>query len=338
MTHFPRRTFLAAAGSLAAGVAIHDLSTLSAEEPTVKPDPSADLPIVDTHQHLWNLQEQSLPWLKGNDGVLGRSYGLKEYRAAIEGTRIAQAVYMEVDVAPTEQAAEAERLIAICQKADAPTRAAVISGRPNSAGFAEYIRPFAKSPYIKGVRQVLHPPETPRGLCVEPQFVASMKLLGELGLSFDLCMRAGELADGAALAEKAPDTRFIVDHCGNADPVAFLPADRRPRAAEHKMEVWRRGLAQLADRKNVVCKISGIIARAPAGSDLPALLAPVVNHCLDIFGPDRVIFGSDWPVCLLGAPLAKWVSALRSIIANRPAAEQRKLLSENAVRMYGLKL
>lgn len=332
MTHLDRRHFLAAAaGTFAAGA----LSHLSAQESPVKPDL---LPLVDTHQHLWDLEKQSLPWLKGNTTVLAKSYGLKEYAAATEGTKIAQAVYMEVDVAPEQQTAEADKLLAICGSKDAPTRGAVISGRPNSPEFEAYIRKYAQNPAIKGVRQVLHPDGTKRGLCLEPQFVSSMKLLAQLGLSYDLCMRPGELADAVTLAEKCPDTQFILDHCGNADPVAFLPRDRRPRAPEHDLAAWRKDITALAGRRNVVCKISGIIARAPENFSLVELLSPVVNSCLDAFGPDRVIFGSDWPVCLLGASLARWVETLRTIVAKRPEEEQKKLFSENAVKLYRLKL
>jgi L-fuconolactonase len=94
---------------------------------------------------------------------------------------------------------------------------------------------------------------------------------------------------------------------------------------------------QLAARPNVICKISGIIARVPQPWSAEDL-APIVNHCLDAFGLERVIFGSDWPVCLTGAPLREWVAALRQIIAARPADQQRKLLHDNAVRFYGLQL
>jgi L-fuconolactonase len=91
----------------------------------------------------------------------------------------------------------------------------------------------------------------------------------------------------------------------------------------------------LAARKNTICKISGIIARVPKEWNAEDL-APIVNHCLDTFGPDRVIFGSDWPVCLLGAPLKEWVAALRQIIAERPAEEQQKVMAENATAFYKL--
>jgi predicted TIM-barrel fold metal-dependent hydrolase len=161
-----------------------------------------------------------------------------------------------------------------------------------------------------------------------------------LALSFDLCLRPKDLSDGIKLAEKCPDTRFILDHCGNADPKAFLkPGDSRLAKVrpDHEVEPWKRDISLLAKRPNVICKISGIIARIPREWRTDDL-APIVNHCLDEFGPDRVIFGSDWPVCLLGSKLANWVTALRQIIANRSSTEQRKLLSDNAALTYGLKV
>ena len=304
------------------------------------------LPIIDCHQHLWDLEKFKLPWIEPGT-LLGRSYVTKDYLAAIDGTGIKHAVYMEVDVDPAQQTAEAEHLIEICKSGNAlpagrmtvPTIAAVISGRPASDTFKDYITPLAKSDYIKGLRQVLHGGSTPAGYCLQKPFVRGIQVLGELGLSFDLCMRPKELPDGAKLADQCPGTRFIVDHCGNADVKAFFkPSDKRLEGVkpDHDAEAWKRDIDALAAKKNVICKISGIIARVPKEWSAEDL-APVVNHCLDSFGPDRVIFGSDWPVCLLGAPLKAWVEALRQIIASRPAAEQRKLLSQNATAFYGLK-
>jgi L-fuconolactonase len=296
-----------------------------------------EIPIIDCHQHLWDLDKFKLPWIKPGT-LLGRSYVMSDYRAAIAGTGIKNSVYMEVDIEPSQQQAEAEHLIEICKSGQAPTIAAVISGRPASDTFNAYISQFKGSPYIKGIRQVLHGGSTPAGYCLNDSFVRGIRLLGELGLSFDLCLRPKELADGAALAEKCPSTRFIVDHCGNADVKAFFQAgDSRLAGAkpDHDADAWRRDMERLAAQKNVICKISGIVARVPkewsAGD-----LAPIVNHCLDAFGPNHVVFGSDWPVCLNGAPLREWVAALQQIIASRPVAEQRQLLQENAARFYRL--
>jgi predicted TIM-barrel fold metal-dependent hydrolase len=297
---------------------------------------SNEIAIVDTHQHLWDLSKIQPPWLSGAPKILSQTYGLEEYAKATEGLNIVQAVYMEVDVSPADQTKEADALIQICREGKSPTVAAVISGRPGEASFAPYIKKYAQKKEIKGVRQVLHAESAAKGLCLQPQFVASIKLLGELGLSFDLCMRPGELSDGLALAKQCPGTRFIVDHCGNASPDAFLPSNLRKGELKHDPQKWRDDIKALADCDNVICKISGVIASAPKDIPFADSLAPIVNHCLDSFGMKRVVFGGDWPVCLLGGSYRDWVTALRKIIADRPAADQKKLLHENARAFYTL--
>ena len=292
------------------------------------------LPIVDTHQHLWDLSLFKPPWLATAPPVIAEQHVTADYLKATEGLNVVKAVYMEVDVAPSQQVQEAKHVIGLCKSDLHPTVAAVISGRPNSDGFAKYIGQFQDSPYIKGVRQVLQVPGTPAGYCLQPQFVKSVQLLGEMGMSFDLCMRPRELADGLRLAKQCPDTRFIVDHCGNADPKAFKKSESTSEPW-HDADGWKRDIEALGKNDRVVCKISGIVARAPQGWQ-PDDLVVIINHCLDSFGPDRVMFGSDWPVCKLGGSLKQWVDALKVVIADRPLADQKKLLHDNASAFYGL--
>jgi len=289
------------------------------------------LPIVDTHQHLWDLSRLRPPWLK-EGSPLARNHTATEYLEATRGLNVVKAVYMEVAVADADLVAEAEQVIAICRRADTPTVAAVIGGRPAANGFAEYVARFKDSPYVKGVRQIVHRRKAAVHPCLEAAFVRGVRLLGEAGLSFDLCVGPAELLDGEKLVVQCPHTRFVVTHCGNADPKAFRRGESKPT---HDPDLWRRGMDALAKRPNTICKISGIVARVPKEWSA-ADLAPIVNHCLDAFGPDRVVFGSDWPVCTRGAPLRAWVAALKQIIAARPETDQRKLLHDNAVRFYGL--
>ncbi|MFZ1754559.1 MAG: amidohydrolase family protein [Caldilineaceae bacterium] len=295
-------------------------------------------PIIDTHQHLWDIQKFRLPWLAGAP-ALARNHLTRDYLAATAGLGVVKAIYMEVDVAPEQQADEADALIELCAQADTPTVAAVISGRPGSPDFGAYIRRYAQHPAIVGVRQVLHVPATPQGYCLTPQFVENIQLLGALGLSFDICMRPGDLGDGVELARRCPNTRFVVDHCGNGNPYVIaggepLPADE-PFA--HTRSQWMDDMAALASLPNTIAKISGIIASTRPGWTADDL-APTVNHCLDVFGFDRVVFGGDWPVCNLGAgsSYAGWVTALRSIVADRSPKEQAALFHDNAVAFYGL--
>jgi predicted TIM-barrel fold metal-dependent hydrolase len=312
-----RREFLKAT---LAGVATAATTSMAHAERAA----DAALPIVDTHQHLWDLDKFQLPWLKDAPAI-AKSYVMADYLKATAGLNVVKAVYMEVDVTPMQQQAEADFVSELCRRGDTPTRAAVISGRPAADDFPRYIDQFKDSKFIKGIRQVLHGGSTPAGYCLDPKFVKGIQRLGDLGLSFDLCMRPGELSDGAKLADACPNTRFILDHCGNAD------------VRKKDLSRWKKEIATVAMRKNVVvCKISGIVANATPGTWTADDLAPAINHTLDVFGPDRVQFGGDWPVCTLAASFRQWVDALKQIVRDRPIDQQRRLFHDNAVRIYGL--
>ncbi|MEO1996273.1 MAG: amidohydrolase family protein, partial [Planctomycetaceae bacterium] len=280
------------------------------------------------HQHLWDLTKLNLPWLK-NDGVqaINRSFVMQDYLQATQQAHVVKTVYMEVNVHPSHQVKEAEYVIDLCQRDDNPMRAAVIGGFPHDAGFSSQITKLAKSRFIKGVRTVLHDPDRPRGLCLRPEFVKGIKHLGELGLSFDLCMRPDELMDGVKLAKSCPQTRFVVDHCGN---MSITSTDRKQRQA------WMDGIKAAAQLDNVVCKISGIVVTAENAQWKPADLAPNMNYCMDAFGEDRAYFGGDWPVCTLKSTFVRWVDALKWIVRDRSRESQKKLFHDNAVRFYGL--
>ena len=279
------------------------------------------IPIIDTHQHLWDLSKFDLPWLRGG-GPIAKDHLMSDYLTEAAGLNVVKTVYMEVDVAPEQRDAEAEYVIDLCRRGDNPMVGAVIGGDPASPDFNAYIARFAANPYIKGVRQVLHG-GLEVGYCLRDVFVAGVKRLGEHGLRCDLCLRPDELADGAQLAARCPQTRFVLDHCGNA-PVY----DDRAQ--------WKRGLDAVAQRPNVICKISGIIAQVKREGWSPDDLAPIILHCAEAFGRDRIIFASDWPVCTLGATLQEWVRALQSIVAAWPEVDQHKLFHDNAARFYSI--
>ena len=289
------------------------------------------IPIVDTHQHLWDIQQFDLPWVEGA-GPLKKNHTMDDYLATVDGLDVAKTVYMEVDVVPHDREREVEFVIDMCERDDNPMAGAVVSGEPGSEGFAEYVRGFAGNDRIKGIRRVLHTREMDKGHCLNDEFIGDVRLLGELGLTYDICMRPDELADGIELVDRCPGTRFIVDHCGNADPAIVAGTGD---SDSHGRDQWIQDMEAFGQRPHVTCKISGIVARV---SDTWTAddLAPTINHCLDVFDSERVIAASDWPVCTLGASLADWFSALRSIISSRSETDQRRLLHDNAVELFGL--
>src|SRR5690349_16708786 len=128
------------------------------------------IPIIDTHQHLWNREQFRLSWIEPGS-VLDRDYSVHDYQAETSGLNVAMTVYMEVDVDEEDQKKEAVWAVDMCRSTDHPMVAAVISGRPASPQFAEYLESVAMEPEVAGVRQVLHGSSTPAGFCLQPSFI-----------------------------------------------------------------------------------------------------------------------------------------------------------------------
>ena len=167
---------------------------------------------------------------------LDRSFLMEEYLQAVESQNVVASVYMEVNVIEEDQQREVEYVLDLCQSPNHPLRAAVIGGYPDSPRFTSYIEPLAGDDFIKGVRTVLHDPDRPQGMCLRKEFIRGCQLLGELNQSFDLCMCPGELQDAVRLVDRCPQTRFILDHCGNMPVVSRDPALRRR---------WQKGIEEL---------------------------------------------------------------------------------------------
>lgn len=322
---FSRRRFL---GAAAAGLVFS-----SAPESSRAADPSGRLydgEIIDTHQHLWDRKQLQLPWIERLTGkpreILGRDRTLADYAEAARGLKIQRAIYMEVDVAEKDQTKEIEFITKVCASGKAPTVAAVVSGRPASEGFTDYLDRLQANAHVKGLRQVLHTSATPPRFCLEKKFVSGVQLLGERGLCFDLCLKNDQLEYGAELVERCPKTRFVLDHCGN------------PHDGKLDLAGWKHALAKIAETKNrnVMCKASGLYANVTAIDWPTEKIAPLLRVVIDQFGWDRVLFASDWPVVNLGASLAIWVAAVKQAVRDDRAENQTKLFRDNAVKFYGL--
>lgn len=298
--------------------------------------PDKPFPIIDTHQHLWDPKRLNLPWLAGAGPHLNRKNAIDEYNAAVEGLPIASAIYMEVNAAPDQKLEEAKQVRQLIDSGTAVTSAAILSADPGNANFRDFVDQFESEAWVKGYRQVLHGGDTPPGYCFKARFINNCRHLAETGKTFDLCMRTGELKDAIRLADACPDTRFVLDHCGNIDPKAFFAKDD-PRGGSNPTVVarWKEDMTELAGHPNVACKISGIIARVPK-QWTPDDLRPMVEHCVEAFGDERIVFGSDWPVCLAGGTPREWVEALQQIVSPWSPEAQQRLWSENAKTIYQL--
>lgn len=274
--------------------------------------------IVDTHQHLWDLQRFPYSWCAGIP-ALNRSFLLDDYVAAAEGCGIEKTVFMECDVDEPHQIDEARQIQILAEQH--PLIAGIVaSARPERDDFDDQLDQLAALSKLRGVRRVLH--TQPDELSRTDLFARNVKKLGPRGLSFDLCVLARQLPVAIDLVRRCPDVPFILDHCGVPD------------VRQQALDPWRQHIVDLARFENVTCKISGLVAYADPTSWRVDDLRPFVEHVLHTFGWQRVVWGGDWPVCTLSAPLKDWVRATQELIAHATEEQKAGLLHRNAERIY----
>jgi predicted TIM-barrel fold metal-dependent hydrolase len=273
---------------------------------------------IDTHLHLIDPQRFSYDWTAGFPALAGRNFRLAEYREAAAGCGVSQAVFMEVDVPENESIGEAAFFCGLAEDPSNGLSGVIAACRPEREDFAAQLEALAH-PKLLGFRRVLH--TQPDELSTSALFRENVARLGEANLTFDLCLLPRQLANGAALIDACPGTRFILDHCGVPD------------IASGDLAFWRDQLREISLRPNLACKISGIIAYA-AGDITAETLRPVVEHVIDCFGWERVVWGSDWPVCNLTRDFATWSRLLDEILAGCSGAELARFYHLNARRIY----
>lgn len=277
--------------------------------------------LIDTHQHLWDLDRFSYTWMK-EQPVLNRNFLLPDYEAATAGIEVLQSVFVEADVDPHLMIDEARFILALAERDDNPISGVVAAARPESERFAEDIAAIAGHPALKGIRRLLQSERD--DLATDPTFLRNIALLEKYSLSFDICVRAHQLPWAIELVRRTPNVQFILDHCGN------------PEIATGISNGWREGMAEIASLPNVACKISGIVVNGDWANWTAADLQPAIEWTIECFGWERVMFGSDWPVCTLASPLVRWVETLDQLTAKAGEENRRRLFIENARRFYRL--
>jgi predicted TIM-barrel fold metal-dependent hydrolase len=277
--------------------------------------------IVDTHQHLWDLDRFRYSWLSSL-AELNRSFRMPDYLEAVQGLRVIRSVHLEADVDEPYLLDETRHLLALADQTDNPLEGVVACGRPESKDFKSYLDKIAGHPKLKGIRRVLH--TQPDQLGREKLFIDNVATLSSYGLGFDICVLARQLPVAINLVSRCPAVSFILDHCGV------------PQVKERILDPWRAHMAEIAQLPNVVCKVSGLVAYADRQHWTAEDLRPYVDHAISCFGWERVLFGSDWPVCTLAASYKQWVDALQTITSSAGEGNQKKLFHDNAVRVYRL--
>ncbi|HEY0120872.1 MAG TPA: amidohydrolase [Rhizobium sp.] len=277
--------------------------------------------LFDSHLHIVDRKQLAYPWL-ASAGALNRDSLYEDYAREAHRCGIADTLHMEVDVAEDDIERETDYVKGLAQKPGSLIRGAIAACRPEDAGFPAYLERVLADPFVKGFRRVLH--VVPDDVSEGAPFRENLKRLAGTRLTFDLCVLPHQIVKAIALVDLNPDVQFILDHCG-------VPAIK-----DGLSEVWRSGIAEIAKRPNVIVKISGVVAYADPESWTVATLRPFVEHSIASFGWDRVIWGSDWPVCTLGGGLSTWVAATHALTQGASADERARLYQRNAKSLWSL--
>ena len=295
-------------------------------------------PIVDPHMHLWDLDRHYYAWLQDTplpnnpagdmSSIAYKSYGLSDYLADAKGWNVVQTVHVECGLPPKDQLSETDWLQEI-----ADTRG-VVAGIVAGANLDDpdveaMLAAHAARPAVRGVRQIVNwhedPAKTygPSDKLLDARWRTGFALLAKYGLSFDLQLYASQMAVAAELADAHPDIPLIVNHAG-------MPTDRD----EAGLEAWREGLAVLAQRPNVSCKISGLAMVDRSWST--ASLKPFVLRVIETFGVERCLFASNFPVERVHGSFGAFYAAYDAITAGFSDEEREALFAGNARRIYRL--
>jgi len=280
--------------------------------------------VVDGHLHLWNREALTYEWL---EGPLLRSFGPDELDSALQDAPDADCgfVFVQAECVPRQSVAEVDWVVSLTDRV--PVRG-IVARAPleDPAATEEHLAAFAERPLVVGVRRLLQ--SEPEGFGLRPGFLRGARAVASAGLAFDAGVRWTQLPDLVAFADALPELTIVLDHLGKPEvgsPEAADPADGTP---------WAESLRDLALRTNVVCKISGLPAES-SGEWTEAQVRPFLDVALDAFGPDRLLFGSDWPV---SGPYGRWLDTVSSWLADRVGEHHRKaVLAENAERVYSLR-
>jgi predicted TIM-barrel fold metal-dependent hydrolase len=272
--------------------------------------------ILDTHLHLIYLDRLTYAWLAGVP-ALNRQWDSDSYWAEAGKLGIESALHMEVDVPPRQIDDENALVLGL----DRRVIGAISNARPEEIDFPMHLERLVAEPRIRGIRRLLQadPDDLSRGQV----FRDNLKRLAAHGLTFDICVQPAQLGVARELVAACPDVQFVLDHCGN------------PPIASGDLAAWRKDISAIAALPNVAGKVSGIVNHARPGWTADDL-RPVVEHMIESFGWDRVVWGSDRPVLTLNGTLTQWVTAARAIVASASHDEQAALFHRNAERIYGV--
>jgi len=276
------------------------------------------MPVIDSHHHFWRYNASDFGWVNDAMRVIRRDFLPMELEREMRAARVDGVVSVQA-----RQSLDETRWLLELAAAHAFIRGVVGWVPLIDAKVPATLEKLAAEKKLRSVRHVLQGEPDERYLLRE-DFNRGIKALRPLGLAYDILIFERHLPQTIEFVDRHPQQVFVLDHIA------------KPRIKDHLLEPWRKNIRELARRPHVYCKISGLVTEADYPSWTEAQLLPYVETVIEAFGPQRLLFGSDWPVCLVACGYARWQLLVRGWIAKLSPAEQARILGETAVEAYRL--
>jgi len=280
-----------------------------------------DFPIIDSHIHLLDQKRFGYSWI--NTAALKRDWTPDDLAASAKPFEIEGFVFVEVDVDLPQHLDEADWVESLAKRDPRVLGAVVSLPLERGTEIEPEMARIAKLKTVRGVRRLIQGQPDPE-FALKPKFLEAMRLLPKYNLSFDVCVLHPQLSNALAMMRKLPEVRFVLDHIGKPGIKAGLS------------EPWRLNIRETAALPNVVCKLSGVTTEADHKAWTRDQLRPYIDHVIECFGPDRILYGGDWPVSELAGSYLQWLTTLDWATSGFAPADKRKLFRDNAVRAYRL--
>jgi len=277
---------------------------------------------IDSHHHIWDLSVRDQEWITGEVmQPIRRNFVISDLRDAIAGSRIDKTILVQT----VTDYAETPELLAIAQ-GDQLVGAVVgwlQIDSPDAISHLHRYLDLSGGEYLKGIRDIAqdHPDSN---YLAKPETIENVRKLGELGITFDLLTKVPELPAAIKLVRACPDVQFVMDHIS------------KPKIAKKEIELWKTLITELATFPNVSCKVSGLVTEANWKEWQVKDFKPYVDHIIEIFTPQRLMFGSDWPVSTLGGTYSEIIELAEALTSDLTPSEAEFFWHRTATATYRL--
>lgn len=275
-------------------------------------------PRIDSHQHFWRYAAAEFGWIDDSMAVLRADFLPPDLKPLLDAAGIDGCIAVQAPATLAET-----RFLLDLARAHPWIRGVVGWVDLRSPDVQAQLREFTRNPRFVGVRHLAQDEPDPGFLLHEP-FLRGLAALAPYDLAYDLLVRPHQLSAAVELVDRFAGQRFVLDHCG------------KPDLRRGGLGPWSAQIRALARHANVVCKLSGLATEADPTNWTVETLRPAVDIALQAFGPRRLLFGSDWPVCQVATSYARWVETVGVLLTELPAADQDAVFGGNAVRCYHL--